>query len=745
MSQMMNKSIENPDEDSVSLRSNGTGASNGVVKGTLQTLKRSMRRVSTKKKESKDTSKTGYPSSPPPPSPNVGMSNFGDSLAKKRASLRRSLNFGSKKDGNKIGQQDTTATMCESLVENREEGEDEEKKEEIEEFYNFPKIPDTPLSVMEINKLIDLEVMEEAYMHLLSLRLEFQREREQFVKDSPVELAKKEKDLNLLYKELRNKICSIVRDSNSLPARNKELLIPCARIIQEEEKRAEEPGGLPDSWMEAWRTAVYEGVQVKVRNVHLEQKEQNTSWLAVHLGLLGKAIVEDLEIVKRELRWSYPPSFKVFSTYVQSFNRVVGEHLITVEKQVTELKDLYQLLDWILNRYKSEKIMASLSLQPEITDESTNLQLKEGFLEQLEEKYCCRLKEDMKVTLSKVIELEHDSVWRDRNMPEKEDNFLSSQFPMDIWTKVKGNIINSQKLDADLEHKVISSCFEELKNFPKRFEAEFRHHCSALQPQPRWTEYQITYINSFTMLQEHMDGYQDSCPNEVEEFRKEVKGLIDKLLQGLEDQFKDDVKPFLRRMMTRKWLTNNEDFNHLLSRIKQLSQHSDLMRPPHVHEFVSRLHYHVVREYVGQLMKNNYSCKNRKHEKAAAKIQEQWNQLRDLFEEMNSTHEWLHHVGDDLSNVIGQKNKTDIKSHLQPLVQHYPDFGRKHLVAVLYFRGLVRGREHQLILQQLSVLKRGAAIRDRSQALFGDMQVTTKTECLSGLPFSCLNFLLPDS
>lgn len=39
-----------------------------------------------------------------------------------------------------------------------------------------------------------------------------------------------------------------------------------------------------------------------------------------------------------------------------------------------------------------------------------------------------------------------------------------------------------------------------------------------------------------------------------------------------------------------------------------------------------------------------------------------------------STHEWLHDVGEDLSDIIGQKNKHDIKTHLQPVVEHYPDF-----------------------------------------------------------------------
>lgn len=50
--------------------------------------------------------------------------------------------------------------------------------------------------------------------------------------------------------------------------------------------------------------------------------------------------------------------------------------------------------------------------------------------------------------------------------------------------------------------------------------------------------------------------------------------------------------------------------------------------------FASKLHYHVVIEYIGQLMKSNYSCKNRKHEKAATKIHHQWNKLSDLFEDM---------------------------------------------------------------------------------------------------------------
>ncbi|XP_034051401.1 exocyst complex component 3-like protein 4 [Thalassophryne amazonica] len=797
MAQMSEGSTENPDEDSVPLRSNGKTSTNGSGKeklGLLKTFRHSIKRVGEKSPISSMRSKvtttegTGAADTngssatdletPTSPSLNAGSpivsplksigvffqkkaeagsegtstkiksplrtrsdptALFGDSLLKKGASIGHSLRLSSKKDKERICTEDPL------IPENKEEEmQGEVMLEKMWESYALPEIPDTPLSVMQISKLIEMEVLEEAHLNLLSLRQEFQREREQCTKeDSPVELAKKEKDLSLLYENLRNKIKAIVRDSNSLPNRNNGLLEPVAHIILEEEKRAGEPCALAGSWMESWREAVGEGVQAKVENIHLDSMEQNTSWLAVHLGLLGKVIVQDLENVKKDLQWSYPPSFKAFSVYVKSYHKAIGQHLKKLQQQVTERKDYYRLLDWINNCYQSEKIMGSVSLQPEMKSESTDLHLEDGFLEHLKEQYSCKIKEDMQASLDKISELENEKFWSEKKPPDIDNNFLNSQIHMDIWTIVEGNAVNTRALDAQLEQKVICSCLEALKEFPSRFMTEFKHHCDTEPSNPLWTQYHITYINSFTDLQNHMEGYRDSCPHQVEEFSREVKQLINDLCHCLKEHFKEDVKPYLRRMMTRTWLTNNSDFQQLHSRTKRLSEDCALMKPPHVQEFVSQLHYHVVRGYISQLMKNDYSCKNRKHEEAASKIRGQWGELRDLFEDMNSSHEWLHPVGDDLSDIIGQKNKRDIKNHLQPVVEHYPDFSRKHLAAVLFFRGVTRGREHQLILRKLTELKKSQSNSDgsdRSRVLFGDMQANVNTNCLSKLPLSCLGF-----
>ena len=103
--------------------------------------------------------------------------------------------------------------------------------------------------------------------------------------------------------------------------------------------------------MDAWRAAVKDGVTETLEGVHQDSCENNASWLAVHLGLLGKAIVELLENVKTELVSSYPPSFNLFETYISSCHEFVEEHLSELLGKVTELKDYYAMLDFAINSY----------------------------------------------------------------------------------------------------------------------------------------------------------------------------------------------------------------------------------------------------------------------------------------------------------------------------------------------------------------------------------------------------------
>ncbi|KAK1791616.1 hypothetical protein P4O66_013612 [Electrophorus voltai] len=607
---------------------------------------------------------------------------LGDEPPKKRQTSRWSFRLGNRKE--KTCQPEQLEVVTEVT----------RGAEEVGMSYTLPEIPLSPLSVMQIKKLIDMEVLEEAYLNLLSLRLEFQREKEALGEEAlPLELAHKDKDLSLLYSSLRTKLTDIVQKSCALPSRNKELLVHVACIVQEEEKRERDVGGML-GWRDVWRAAVQEGVRDTIRQVHLDSYEQNPSWLAVHLGLLGKAIVADLE--------------KCHSLH-------------------------------------SENVMGRISLQPELTDEQRALKLDGVFLEQIKTGYYNCLQVEIRLSLDKVTELEYEEMWKDKKTPEIEEGIYSSHIDMDIWMNVKGKIQASK--DVNLEQKAVYCCLEELKQFPRRlFEADFVKYSDTVQDPSLWAAYHITYINSFSALKNHMENYKESCPYQVEQLGKEVDGLVQRLWQALLEYFKTDIKPFLRMMMTKTWLTSDEDFQQLVKRIRTLSQQCRHCSPERVQAFVSDMHYSVVRGYVSQLMKNNYTCKNRKNERAATKIREQWGELKEVFQEMNSVHHWLYPVGDHLSKIIGYRNKSEIKNILQPLIDDYPDISKRHLSAILYFRGMIRGRERQIILQQFSNQKQQSRNAESTQhALFADIPAAVNTDCLANMPFSCLYGLLPDS
>ncbi|XP_026877488.1 exocyst complex component 3-like protein [Electrophorus electricus] len=738
-------------------QSNGKGKKLGVMKSLRESIKRAgeksplpMNKKGIKcKTEMADIgNEPGNMSDPqiqPPSSPSLSIGSLpspqqkldsvvvlGDEPPKKRQTSRWSFRLGNRKE--KTCQPEQLEVVTEVT----------RGAEEVGMSYTLPEIPLSPLSVMQIKKLIDMEVLEEAYLNLLSLRLEFQREKEALGEEAlPLELAHKDKDLSLLYSSLRTKLTDIVQKSCALPSRNKELLVHVACIVQEEEKRERDVGGML-GWRDVWRAAVQEGVRDTIRQVHLDSYEQNPSWLAVHLGLLGKAIVADLEKVKSELLSSYPPSFNVFETYVSSCHEVVGEHLKRLFEKLRELRDYYALLDFIIHRYPSENVMGRISLQPELTDEQRALKLDGVFLEQIKTGYYNCLQVEIRLSLDKVTELEYEEMWKDKKTPEIEEGIYSSHIDMDIWMNVKGKIQASK--DVNLEQKAVYCCLEELKQFPRRFEADFVKYSDTVQDPSLWAAYHITYINSFSALKNHMENYKESCPYQVEQLGKEVDGLVQRLWQALLEYFKTDIKPFLRMMMTKTWLTSDEDFQQLVKRIRTLSQQCRHCSPERVQAFVSDMHYSVVRGYVSQLMKNNYTCKNRKNERAATKIREQWGELKEVFQEMNSVHHWLYPVGDHLSKIIGYRNKSEIKNILQPLIDDYPDISKRHLSAILYFRGMIRGRERQIILQQFSNQKQQSRNAESTQhALFADIPAAVNTDCLANMPFSCLYGLLPDS
>ncbi|XP_056104150.1 exocyst complex component 3 [Rhinichthys klamathensis goyatoka] len=583
---------------------------------------------------------------------------------------------------------------------------------------NDTKIPLKPCTVLQITDYIQKDMLKEAYLNLLSMhRLELQKELKAVGEGAPpTNQVPKETDVNNLFVTLRNKMSVIVRNSSALPLRNKELLVCVAQIILEEEKRQGEPGAMP-GWREAWRDAVRDGVRDALKKVQLDSREQNASWLAVHLGLLGKAVVEDLERVKTELLSSYPADFKVFETYVSCHHEAVGEHLKRLLEKVTELKDYHALLDFIIHHYPSD-----------LRDKQRILIVEEDLLNNIKTSYCHCQMDDFKSALENIIITEKE-VWTMKNSPDRtDDGFLTSKTYMAIFQLIASYAENLEKIDENLGKSVVRFCLEELNPFHTRFEEEFLQHTRSLLTSDLldcclWVEYHISYINCFNSLKENMQFYRENFSTQVEQLEKDADGLIQRLTQTLIKHFKTDIKPYMDGMMTKKWLKTNGDFKEVTCRIDNYRGLCKSMRAPSAQVFVNDVHYYVAREYVSQLMKKKYSCKKTKSEDAAVKLREQWNELKKLFEDMGSSLNWLYPLGDYLSDIIGMENERKIKDLLIPLVSNYPDISKKQLSAVLYFRDNGFSLERHNVINQFTVLKRDAGNTNHDRSFFTDTEV----------------------
>ncbi|XP_076149470.1 exocyst complex component 3-like protein 4 [Alosa pseudoharengus] len=594
----------------------------------------------------------------------------------------------------------------------------------LSESYTLPPGPSAPPSVMEVNNLIDGCDLLGALVNLLCLREE--------VRDaSPVELAHLEKDLHLLYGALRTKMAAIVRQSSALPARNKELLVQVARVVQEEEQREGGAGGL-GGWRDFWRDAVRDGVRDVLQAVHLDTPERNTSWLAVHLGLLGKAIVENLERVKAELQASYPPSFRVFDHYVDAWHGAVTAHLTDLIAKVTEVKDSYALLDFICNQYESERILGNIGLQPDMREELRHLTLEEELLNKIKDQYCKQLKAEVKALLEGVIRVERETLWEPKKKSKERDEAKCPLSPMvmDIRQMVAGKEKTSRTLSTDLGLRTTHICLKELEHFPTELEREFSCCVRPLISPPAdvldqslWVTYHITYINSFIALREHMESYKDSSPDQVTQLSRSLEKAKSKLTHTLLQQLKTDISPFTASLMTKHWLNDDEDFKELCERVQNLYDLCTEMKQPQLQELVKQLHLLVMREYVASLLHSSYSCKGRKNHQAAEKLQEQWTQLSTLFQRMKSSEDWLNPLGDHLGKIIGQKNESDItKAILQPLVTDFPDISEKQLQAVLNFRASMWTPERMRVQHRVAKLKQQGGATHTHRRFFTDMQ-----------------------
>uniref|UniRef100_UPI00398EA5D3 exocyst complex component 3-like n=1 Tax=Pristiophorus japonicus TaxID=55135 RepID=UPI00398EA5D3 len=601
----------------------------------------------------------------------------------------------------------------------------------------------SPLSVMEINQLITKELLLEANENINKLEEELLNARNPEKDEEYHEYTMKVRDFNLLCDALAKQIMSIITNSVTVAKENSSILCLALKVIELEEaadKKWQERTNHPDAncfrrprkWQDLWRDTVTKSVEERIANVPFCTKEQTTSWLSLHLSNLQQIILEDLQIVKNFVQKCYPEKYNILNMYVNCYHKTVSSHLECIQQKPLELNDLYSFLKWIIHTYKSGDVMSHPDLSPEVNVQELGPVLDQKIIENIMDRYVEALKLTIAKWMKNTLE-EEKKKWSDPEAQEPElmMGCYHSDMAFHISQMIHAYLNESGNISNELKDKALCFCLDEFANFLSRYQKDLKViKMSTPNPLPLL----IVSINNCINLREYIETLKQDNAVHANKVDKTLSDVVQELNKILSDDILLQVKPCFKKLMTKKWLSNSEDFDQIISTAEKYCEEFKKMKPANCQVLTSDVHYQFVREYITQIMKQRINCKSsRKRDSAANKIREELETIYKLYEELGSTASWLFPATQHLSDFIGT-SKDELEAKLNALYVDYPDIGEEHVLALLYFRGISRGRKKSNLIKHFKQLEKGSEDPITAHpSLFAEIVVTGPVNCIPSL------------
>ncbi|KFO85784.1 Exocyst complex component 3-like 4, partial [Buceros rhinoceros silvestris] len=531
-----------------------------------------------------------------------------------------------------------------------------------------------------INELIQKRQLLEAFESIRYLEDETIAERDaEKYKDNPQEFVRKSKDVDLLYNSIMNAIQSIVVGTLEHPTVEDTILTSLVTLIAREEAahpntgNAAGPGsdllGTPRKWREKWREAINESARKRVLRVPIASKEEESSWLDLHLALLQKHLSEDLLKIKLSVKKCYPEEYQVCDMYVEAFHKAIASHLQDLSQRPLEINELYTLLDWVANIYRSELFLGHPDLKPEVKTENLSLLLMPADWDKLKNDYITSAKGKIKSYFGNILKLEVTEKWEKEVHPEVKENLYLSSVSFDIQTIIGEHMKISGAISRSLEMKTLELCLAELHEFMPRFGEKFMAWSTA-QDSPVFVPYFAAYINSFHDL---LSALETVFKVNTEELQKILAALTRNLANIFLSKLRTKAQPLLKKILTKNWILAMERPDSLASAVSQFSEHLQHMREPMRQELLSDVHKYVVREYITQVIKTRRKMNGETRQQVSEKMNREARILNNMLIDQGSNSDWLLPAIHHIANIIRENKKDKIKDHVKELCQDYPD------------------------------------------------------------------------
>ncbi|MEE6493752.1 hypothetical protein FKM82_016933 [Ascaphus truei] len=372
----------------------------------------------------------------------------------------------------------------------------------------------TSLQVLQISDLIIDKQLKMAFTNIYLMEKKLLEEHNNnYYKGNGTEYARRVKDVDLLYVRLVTEITSIVKDSLDQAPIDEKLMASVVCVINEEAaapRNAQVAGansesrllGKPRNWKPLWKKVIEDSMKERVGAVPIPRTE-NRTWLAEYLESLKTNITRDLLKVKNSLTPLYPEDYDVCSTYARCFHSAVSSHLKSkILPLGLEFSQLYGLLDWVMNTYRSDTFMDNPDLKPEVNIASLPPLLDDEDLRKLKSDYSTALQETIKKYLTNILQIEKQK-WEGEEEPEKEilQDCCQPSIYIDIVEMIGQHVRQSAKLSEDLETCSFQACIVELGIFASNLESAVKDW-SNRRFTALFVQYFVIYVNSFIKLSE---------------------------------------------------------------------------------------------------------------------------------------------------------------------------------------------------------------------------------------------------
>ncbi|KAM9468835.1 exocyst complex component 3-like protein 2 isoform 1-T3 [Clarias gariepinus] len=609
--------------------------------------------------------------------------------------------------------------------------------------------PREPLSVLEILQLVNKRDLLLADTHILELEQECKEAStpppggvEDLTSPSSKDSSRrKAKDVELLYEALQKELWDVVRESLRSPTAGPNLGL-VVQVLQQEEQADQDwiasegavsGGPRPRELKKRWKEAVAEAA-----NENLPKSEVVLAGeLAVYLDKLRVRMVEDLGAARRNVVSVYPEDYDAFHVYVNSYHQAITCRLQTIANGDLQITDIYSLLDWLYNKYDRD-VIGTVSITSPINRSQLSTLLPAEVVDKLELDCLNYVRGKVTNELSQVLD-EEEKRWIETLHVEEYQIPLANA----VIQRLQGDLEKSAAINRGLASRVAQCSLNGLADFLYSFQRKVEMFHEGLvsafgENEDGYVAKTIGLANCCPPFRSFVERCVNSDPAVSEDSGRRANTSLDKIVnlsvRVLNDRIFEHIRSFFDKLVKRKWLSNTEAFDQIVSLIREHFKKFKRMEGPPYQLLVGEVHRRVMTEYLRAIMRGRIICTSLKMRKRmAGRLREEGKNLKTLFKELESPASWLDSAIPHISEIILMEDTPSIQIEVGVLVREFPDVRKKHVSAILNIRGMTRQIERQEILNIVKDIENSDSLTQlsRDRALFADVPVTSEVHCLN--------------